>query len=155
MYPLILKALYKEFKRINWLPTEERVEQRVATKLCKYWKGTPPFYVNELCSTPEIHIKLHNICPWRYLWEKVTLGQKNILFLRSSISNELSNDLKVLTTTTSFTHNYKKVVWKSLMEYNTVISIIEIFTIIVATITVITFWVIIILIIVTKLSPCR
>ena len=38
----------KEFKEINWLSTKERVEQRVSTTLFKYWKGTSPFYVNEL-----------------------------------------------------------------------------------------------------------
>ena len=37
-----------EFKKINWLPTKERVEQRVVTNVFKYWKGTSPFYVNEL-----------------------------------------------------------------------------------------------------------
>ena len=38
----------KEFKEINWLSTKERVEQRAATEVFKYWKGTSPFYVNEL-----------------------------------------------------------------------------------------------------------
>ena len=32
----------KEFKKINWLPTKERVEQRIATKVFNYWKGTSP-----------------------------------------------------------------------------------------------------------------
>ena len=30
----------KEFKKINWLPTKERVEQRIAIKVFNYWKGT-------------------------------------------------------------------------------------------------------------------
>ena len=38
----------KEFKGINWLPTKERVEQRVTTNVFKYWKGTPSFYVNKV-----------------------------------------------------------------------------------------------------------
>ena len=38
----------KEFNEINWLPTKERVEQRILTNIFKYWKGTSPFYVNEL-----------------------------------------------------------------------------------------------------------
>ena len=38
----------KEFKEINWLPTKERAEQRIATKVFNYWKGTSPLYVNEL-----------------------------------------------------------------------------------------------------------
>ena len=38
----------KEFKEINWLPTKEREEQCITTERFKYWKGTSPFYVNEL-----------------------------------------------------------------------------------------------------------
>ena len=37
----------KEFEELNWLPTKERVEERVATNSFKYWNGTSPFYVNE------------------------------------------------------------------------------------------------------------
>ena len=37
----------KEFKEINWLPTKERVEQRIATMVFNHWNGTSPLYVNE------------------------------------------------------------------------------------------------------------
>ena len=32
----------KEFKKINWIPTKERVEKPIATKVFSYWKGTYP-----------------------------------------------------------------------------------------------------------------
>ena len=55
-------------KEINWLPTKERVEQRIATKGFNYWKGPSPFYVNELFvssrntyTPPEIRITLGHI----------------------------------------------------------------------------------------------
>ena len=38
----------KEFNEIKWPPTKQRVEQRVATSVFKYWIGNSPFYVNEL-----------------------------------------------------------------------------------------------------------
>ena len=38
----------KEFKKINRLPTKERLEQRIATKVFNFWKGSSPLYVNEL-----------------------------------------------------------------------------------------------------------
>ena len=44
------------------------------------------------------------------------LGQKSISFIGPSIWNKLSSDLKMLNTTTSFSHNYKKLVLKNL-EY--------------------------------------
>ena len=49
----------KEFKKINWLPTKERVEQRIATKVFKYWKSTSPLYVNKY--PPEIRITLGHL----------------------------------------------------------------------------------------------
>ena len=40
------------------------------------------------------------------------LGEKSISFMESSIWNKLSNALKILSTATSFTHNYKKTSFK-------------------------------------------
>ena len=54
MYPFLFKTQLKghigaqEFKEINWLPTKERIEQRIATNVFKYRKGTSPFYVDQL-----------------------------------------------------------------------------------------------------------
>ena len=45
---------------------------------------------------------------------KSKLGEKSILFMEPSISNKLSNELKILNTTTSFTHYDKKLVLKYL-----------------------------------------
>ena len=45
---------------------------------------------------------------------KSNLGQKSISLMGPSIWNNLSNDLKILNTATSFTHNYKKLVLKKL-----------------------------------------
>lgn len=39
-------VLYKP--KINWLPTKERIDQRVATKVFKYRKWALPFHLNEL-----------------------------------------------------------------------------------------------------------
>ena len=43
---------------------------------------------------------------------KRILGQKKISLMRPSTWNNVSNDLKLLSTTTSFTHNYNKLVLK-------------------------------------------
>ena len=45
------------------------------------------------------------------LW-KNNLDQKSILFLGPSIWNESNNDLRVLYTANSFTHNYEKLTLK-------------------------------------------
>ena len=95
----------KEFKKINWVPTKKRVEQRIATKIFNYWKGTSPLYVNEF------------FVPSRNTYGfGDTLIQESISFIEASIWNKLSNNLKVLNTTTSFTQNYKRLVLKTLSE---------------------------------------
>ena len=105
----------KEFQEINWLPTKERVEQRVATNVLKYSKWISPFYVNELfvpsrnIYKTRSHVALE-VIPLR----KSNLSQKSIPFMGQSIWNKLSNDLKILDTATSYTHNYKKLVLKKL-----------------------------------------
>ena len=62
----------KEFKNINWLPTKERVEQRIAAKVFNYWKGTSPLYVNEVFvpSRNAYNTRSHMVC--KYLSKKVT-----------------------------------------------------------------------------------
>ena len=74
------------------------------------------------------------------------LGQMAISFLRPFIWNKLSNVLKNSKTTTSFTHDYKKLVLENLSEQNIVliitfitVIIIILIIIIIATITVINF----------------
>ena len=37
----------KEFKKINWLSTKQRIEQRIVTKVFDYRKGAS-LYVDEL-----------------------------------------------------------------------------------------------------------
>ena len=86
---------------------------------------------------------------------KSNLGQKSISFMGLTIWNKLSNDLKILDTAASFTHNYIKLVLKKLecvghnFNHNFITIIItKTFIIIIATITVITFWVFIIFLII-------
>ena len=109
----------KEFKEINWLSTEERVEQRIATKVFNYWKGTSPLFVNELFVPSRNTYNTRSHMTLKIPLKKSNLGQKSILFIGSFIWNKLSNNLKVLNTTTSFTsftHDYKKLVLQNLSE---------------------------------------
>ena len=106
----------KELKEINWLRTLERVGQRIATKSLNYCKGVhDPTWMNFLSPT-EIRITLGYIWLWWYFLKKGNLGQKSISFIGSSIWNKLSNNLKVLNTTTSFNHYYKKLVLQNLSQ---------------------------------------
>ena len=102
----------KEFKEKNWLLTKERVEQRVATIVFKYWKRTSPFYVNELFVPSRNIYKTRLNMAFEMPLRKSNLGQKSMSFMAPSIWKKLSNDLKILNTATSFTH--RKLVLKKL-----------------------------------------
>ena len=101
----------KEFKEINWLQTKERVEQRVATNVFKYWKGTSPFYVNELFVLSRNVYKTRSHMALEIPLRKSNLHQKSVSFMRPSIWNKLSNDLSILNIAT---YNYKKLVLEKL-----------------------------------------
>ena len=51
----------KKLKEIYWLPTKESVKQCVATNAFKHWKGTSPFYVNEMFVPSRNKYKTDNI----------------------------------------------------------------------------------------------
>ena len=51
---------------------------------------------------------------WEIPLRKSNLDQKNISFMELFIWNNFRNELKILNTATSSTHNYKKLVLKSL-----------------------------------------
>ena len=104
----------EEFRKINWLPTKERVEQRIVTSVFKYWKGNAPAYVNEIFipspNTYNTRLQMALDIPLR----KTNLGQKNLSFLGPSLWNKLSTNLKLVNTTSSFTHGYKTMILKEL-----------------------------------------
>ena len=63
----------KEFKKVNSLPTKQRVQQRIATKGFNYWKSTFRLYLNEIYITVAlICVTLGHIWFWRYLWKKIS-----------------------------------------------------------------------------------
>ena len=86
----------------TWLPTKERVEQRVATNVFKCWKGTSSFYVNEMFVLYRNIYKTRSYMALEIPLRKNNLGQKSISFMGPSILNKLSNDLKILNTVTLF-----------------------------------------------------
>ena len=109
----------KEFKKINWLPTKERVEQRIVTKFLITGRGLPH----------ELFVPSRNTynAKWHMALEiplnKSNSGQKSISFIGSSISNSLTNNSKVLNTITSFTHNCQKLVLQPWSEYDSILII--------------------------------
>ena len=75
-----------------------------------------PFNVNDLF-VPSINLyntRLH--IALEIPLKKRNLGQKSIYFTWPSILNKLSNNVEILNTSTSFIHNYKKLVLQNLSK---------------------------------------
>ena len=81
--------------------------------------GTSPFYVNQLL----VPLRNKYICRSHMALEirlrKRNLDKMSNSFLGPSIWNNLSNDLEISNNATLFSHDYKKLVLKSLSEYST------------------------------------
>ena len=67
-----------------------------------------PFYVNELFVPSTNIFKTRSYISLEIPLRKGNLGQKSISFMEPSIWNKLSNEMKILTTSTLVTHNLKK-----------------------------------------------
>ena len=118
-YPLVSKKIRNKIqvtqnKRIRFCLKErkERVEQRVATNVFKYWNGTSPFYKNELFVSSRNIYKTRSHMALEIPLSKSNLSQKSISFMGPSIWNKLSNDLKNLDPAALFAYNCKKLVLK-------------------------------------------
>ena len=83
-----------------------------STKVVKYWMRTSLFYVKKLFVPSKNTYKTRSYLALEIPLKKSNFGQKSISFFGPSIWNILSIDLKILNTSTSFSHNYKKLVLK-------------------------------------------
>ena len=88
------------------MATNKRKRKRGVTKVFIYWKGTSPFYLNQ------IFVPSRNACKTRFHMglgislKKISLGQRSISFMGLSIWTKLNNGLTILNNTISFIHNY-------------------------------------------------
>ena len=84
---------------------KSRIKRRY--KVFRNWKGTLPFYVNELFISSQNPYNTRSHMALESPLRKGNLGQKSITFMIPSIWNNLSNDLEIFRATVSFNHNSK------------------------------------------------
>ena len=99
-----------EFEKINWLPIQERVNQRTLSFVYKFQTKKGPDYLEEIFS----HAKCSGI-PTRYSFQKLSLpirktnqGLRALSYIGPSLWNKLNNSLKSSTSLNEFKHNYKE-----------------------------------------------
>ena len=98
-----------EFKKVNWLPVEERLKQCFALGAFKYWKDIAPDYMSEIYSPVfnNYNTRRSKMALSKPL-TKTNWGQKAISFLGPDIWNGVDNDLQELNSICSFKHAFKK-----------------------------------------------
>ena len=103
------RVVYENFKKINWLPVEDRVHQCILSHIFKFFTKKCPAYVDELFSpvnneymcTRKSYLKLNQ--PFR----KTNLGKNTISFYGPLIWNKLNDDIKQCESLNTFKHKVK------------------------------------------------
>jgi len=107
-----------QFKKINWLPVNDRVSQISNVYVFKYFAKKTPYYIGELfenlenrsISTRNSFLKL------RQPSVKTNFGKKALFFTAPALWNKLSCDLKQCKSVNSFKHAIKRNLFKELEE---------------------------------------
>ena len=98
----------KEFKDINWLPTNERFEQCTTTKVFKCFDNSVPSYMSEIFSVAgQIRVTRRSKNKLDKPIRKSSRGQNGLTYLGPKIWNSLNSDLKSATNVNSFKHKIK------------------------------------------------
>ena len=84
----------EDFKTINWLPVDQRVQQSLNVTSFKYFYKLYPYYIKEVFEyTSQGRISSRNIYARRSS-RKTTMGQKSLSCISPSVWNKLSSSLK-------------------------------------------------------------
>ena len=95
------------FRKINWLPVSERVEDCMTNTVFRYWNGIVPGYIHmfkpSLCRYSTRSLMALDM-PLR----KTNAGQKSLSFLGPKIWFQIDSSIKNIRTSCSFMHAIKK-----------------------------------------------
>ena len=100
----------EEFKKINWLPIQDRVEQCILSSVYKFHNKSAPDHMNEIFFNAECHG-----IPTRGSFQKLKLprrrtnqGLRALSYVDPSLWNSLEKSLKSSTSLNAFKHNIKE-----------------------------------------------
>ena len=99
----------EEFKQINWLPTKERVEQYMSSKVYNFWAERSPSYMNEIFKKANVFHNTRRSISMLALPACITNTGKNTLsYLGPKIWNNMPSTIKLSPSVDSFKHRVKK-----------------------------------------------
>ena len=98
----------EEFKKINWLPVRERVNQRICVTAFNFFKGTSPIYMSDIFIHNEaVRTTRNSENQFKDPLRRTNIGQNSLSYLGPKLWNHLSNDLKLSKNRNTFKHKLK------------------------------------------------
>ena len=100
----------EDFKTINWLLVDQRVQQSLNVTVCKYVNKACPYYMKEVfeyASQGRISSR-NNYAKLKVPFRKTTMGQKSLSYIGPSVWNKLPSLMKRNISLNKFKHDVKK-----------------------------------------------
>ena len=98
----------QHFKEINWLPVQERINQRICVKVYKYFNKIAPTYMADIFIPQKTLIITRNsMYRLKTQIKKSNMGQNSLSCLGPKLWNILPNEIKSSNNTNSFKHSVK------------------------------------------------
>ena len=100
----------KDFKTINWLPVDQRVQQSLNVTVFKYVNKACPYYMKEVfeyASQGRISSR-NNYAKLKVPFCKTTMGQKSPSYIGPSVWNKLPSSMKKNISLNKFKYDVKK-----------------------------------------------
>ena len=100
----------KDFKTINWLPVDQRVQQSLNVTVFKYVNKACPYYMKEVFeyASQERISSRNNYAKLKVPFCKTTMGQKSPSYIGPSVWNKLPSSMKKNISLNKFKHDVKK-----------------------------------------------
>ena len=100
----------ENFKTINWLPLDQRVQQSLNVTVFKYVNKACPYYMKEVfeyASQGRISSR-NNYAKLKVPFRKTTMGQKSLSYIGPSVWNKLPSSVGRNISLNKFKHDMKK-----------------------------------------------
>ena len=98
----------KEFQEINWLPTSERVNQRICVSAYKSFNNICPSYMSDIFVPLNVVRTTRNSANnFKIPFKRTNTGQNALSYLGPKLWNKLPTEIKALQSTNGFKHKMK------------------------------------------------
>ena len=108
---------FDEFKKLNWLPTKERVFQCICVNIFKFFNDMSPEYTSEIFHPSH---RRHNTRASTLMldlpFRKSCFGQKTLSYLGPKTWNTLPAEIKLQKNVNTFKHDIKKLFFEKLQK---------------------------------------